>query len=89
MSLKAKLFSSNMVLAVVPVVLVSVIVHWKVRDGFRVTATEAEAGLTQTVETGKEALIASGSTDLGTRPSMFTPCARPSRNCFNRKWATI
>ncbi len=76
MSLKAKLLSSNMVLAVVPVILVSVIIHWKVRDGFHVTAAEAETGLTKTVQTGKAALLASGMSDLRhTAEQVYAMCA--------------
>ncbi|NLX14608.1 MAG: methyl-accepting chemotaxis protein [Phycisphaerales bacterium] len=76
MSLKAKLFSSNMILAIVPVVLVSIIVHRTVRDGFRVSAAEAEAGLTTTIQTGREALIASGMTDLRhTAEHVYAMCA--------------
>ncbi len=76
MSLKAKLLSSNMVLAIVPVILVSVIVQWQVRNGFKVTAAEAETGLSKTVQTGKEALLASGMSDLRhTAEQVYAMCA--------------
>ncbi len=64
MSLRAKLLTSKLLLAIVPVAVLSSVILWQTNRAFVENAAQAESGLTEASNLAHEALVDAGGTDL-------------------------
>lgn len=64
MTLRTKILSSQIVLAVAPLLIIAGAVLWQADRGFRKASSQAQAGLETNMDSGRAALTASASNDL-------------------------